>query len=171
MSGKTLLWVRSLDSLDVRPLTGTEGARGPFWSTDSRWIGFFAAGKLAKVAASGGAPELLCDAPQTAYAGGTWGPDGTIVFAAGFVGLSRVSSAGADRSALANVSPGEAAHRFPFFLPDGRHFLYQQGSAIFVTALDSPTSQRLLAADSGAIYAPPGYLLFVRQGDALRTTV
>jgi len=164
-SGKVLLWVRALDSIAPRPLPNTEGAGLPFWSPDSRWIGFFAQGKLKKIDPNGGAPQVLCDAPVGE--GGTWNRDGTIVFAPWLfsLGLSKVSSLGGDASAITKVAR-EDYHRFPSFLPDGRHFLYfaQGGSSgVYVGSLDSEKSQRLLSADSAAIYAQ-GYLFFVREG-------
>ena len=178
-SQKFLLWVRLLDSLVAQPLPETEGATLPFWSTDSRWIGFFADAKLKKVDSSGGSPQILCDVHDEW--GGTWNRDGTIVFAAaGASGsvLYRVSSSGGEAIAITKSGPGN--HQFPHFLPDGHHLIYYvsaltpfskhvesgliQNTGIHVTTLDSAEDQHLFEADSAAIYAPPGYVLFVRQG-------
>ncbi|HEV8132810.1 MAG TPA: protein kinase, partial [Acidobacteriota bacterium] len=123
--GKRQLWVRPLDALAAQPLAGTEDASYPFWSADSQYIGFFTGGKLKKINASGGPAQTLCDAPIGR--GGTWNRDGTILFAPNAAGsLYRVSAAGGAASAVTKVneSRGERAHRFPCFLPDGRHFLY-----------------------------------------------
>ena len=97
----------------------------PFWSPDSRFIGFFAQGKLKKIDASGGSPQTLCDAP--AGNGGTWNREGVIVFAPNREGvLARVSAAGGIPAAVTALDRRrqETAHLWPQFLPDGRHFLY-----------------------------------------------
>jgi Tol biopolymer transport system component len=162
----SLLWVRPLDSLDARPLIGTDGGDLPFWSPDSRSIAFFAQGKLKKVDASGGPVQTLCDAP--AGVGGSWNRDGIIVFAAsGSGGLSRVSAAGGQPIALTTLdaSRKETSHRWPQFLPDGRRFLFvvRPGTEVRLGSLDSPETRTVLNADSKVVYTP-GYLLFVRQG-------
>lgn len=163
--GPALLWVRSLDALESRSLAGTDGALFPFWSPDSRFIGFFAQGKLKKIDLSGSGPQILCDAPTGL--GGTWSDDGTIVFAPSTAsGLSRVAAAGGQPTAVTTLdtAAGERTHRWPAFLPDGRHFLFVAlpSTTIYVGSLDSPERTRLLAADSKALYAPSGHLLFVR---------
>ncbi len=125
--GQNLLWVRSLDSLSAHALPGTESVTAfPFWSPDSRFIGFFAGGKLKKIDASGGPPQTLCDV-GAASRGGTWNRDGVIVFAAdGLVPLYRVSAAGGEPIPVTALDQSrfETSHRWPFFLPDGRHFLF-----------------------------------------------
>jgi serine/threonine protein kinase/Tol biopolymer transport system component len=169
--GKTgnSLWVRPLDSTLARPLAGTEGApREPFWSPDSRQIGFSADGKLKTVDITGAPPQTLCDAPT--FAGGTWNQQDVIVFSTG-VALKRVAASGGQPVFITEPDQArqETNHRWPFFLPDGNHFLFlasfsEPGTrAIYVGALDSPDRTRLVAADSKAAYAAPGYLLFVRQ--------
>jgi Tol biopolymer transport system component len=160
-----LLWVRSLDTLEVRPLTGTDGANFPFWSPDSKSIAFFTPGKLRKIDVSGGPPQTLCDA--TAGEGGTWNRDGVIVFAPNGTGaLFRVSSAGGQPTPVTTLSTAgkETSHRWPYFLPDGRHFLFlsQPSNVVYAGALDSPDLTRVVNADSRALYAP-GYLLFLRE--------
>jgi Tol biopolymer transport system component len=164
-SGKVLLWVRPLDSTAPRALPNTEGATLPFWSPNSRWIAFFAQGKLKKTDIDGGAPQVLCDA--AVGEGGTWNRDGTIVFGPWLfsLGLSRVSSLGGEAT-LVTKGARQEYERFPSFLPDGHHFLYfAQGgnSGVYIGSLDSEESEHVLSADSAAIYAE-GYLLFVRQG-------
>jgi len=123
--GQALLWVRSLDSLSAQALPGTEDAFSPFWSPDGRFIGFFAGGKLKKIDASGAPPQTLCDAADSR--GGTWNRDGVIVFASSAFGLLyRVSAAGGEPSPVTALDQSrfETSHRWPYFLPDGRHFLY-----------------------------------------------
>ncbi|MDA2927154.1 protein kinase [Acidobacteria bacterium AH-259-G07] len=169
--GKELLWVRPMDSLGAQPLPGTEEAYSPFWSPDSRFIGFFAGGKLKKVEASGGPVLTLCDAPSSR--GGTWNGNGVIVFAPTPTdGLYRVPESGGEATPVTTLekSAGERTHRWPHFLPDGHHFLYavdaeQSGqSGIYLGSLDSKEVTRLLDDYSSPGYTPPGYLLFVRQG-------
>ena len=166
--GKQMLWIRPLNSTVAQPMSGTEGATYPFWSADSRYVGFFAASKLNKLDASGGPPQALCDA--SAGRGGTWNSAGTIVFAPDTTsGLARVDAAGGTRVALTILDPKETSHRWPDFLPDGNHFLYfahgstNADSGIYLAALDSKQRKLLLRNDSNAIYAAPGYLLFVRD--------
>src|SRR5438132_916430 len=170
-TGKTLLWVRPLDALVAQPLAGTDDARYPFWSPDSRFIGFFAGGKLKKVEVTGGAMSTLCNA--TGGRGGAWNRDDIIIFAPdNRTGLSRVSAAGGEPSPVTTLDPSrqENTHRFPQFLPDGRHFLYfarsaqPENNAIYVSSLDQPQAKRIIRADTNVAYAPPGYLLFPREG-------
>jgi eukaryotic-like serine/threonine-protein kinase len=171
-SGKNLLWIRSLDSLAVQPLAGTENPSFPFWSPDSRSIGFFADGKLKRIDASGGPPQTLCDVPVSR--GGTWNRTGDILFSPVPDGpLYRVSASGGLPSQLTRFDParGETSHRWPFFLPDGRHFLYlvasfggeREKTGIYVASLDSKEEKFLVRANSSLAYAPPGYLLFFRE--------
>jgi len=166
------IWVRPLDASETRVLAGTEGALSPFWSPDSRKIGFFAGGKLKAVDYSGGPVQVLCDAP--AGEGGTWNREGVILFGNFFGGLRRVLAAGGESTAITmpDAAHQETSHRWPYFLPDGRHFLYlaQQPNSIYAGSLDSKETKRLLVADSRAVYAPPGYLLFVRQGTLMGQT-
>src|SRR5579872_7578258 len=128
-----------MDSWQAQPLEGTEGASMPFWSPDSRFIGFFADGKLKKIEASGGAPLALADAP--AGRGGTWNRDGTILFTPFFsTPVFRVSVAGGVATPVTtlNRNSNESTNRWPYFLPDGRHFLYLAGNPL--TPTGSPTN-------------------------------
>lgn len=171
--GKELLWVRPLDSLSAQALPGTEGAldaSSPFWSPDSRFIGFFANGKLKKVDASGAPPQILCDAADGR--GGTWNGDGVILFAPDNSGpLYRVSAAGGEPLPLTALDQSrlESSHRWPYFLPDGRHFLYlvrgsqAESGGIYVGSLDAKETKRLLPTTLNATYVAPGLLLFVRN--------
>ena len=172
-SGKVTLWVRALDTLTAKSLPGTEGAAMPFWSPDSRSIGFFGQAKLKRIDVEGGPPQTLSDAPRAR--GGSWNREGVIIFAPSrdAAPLSRVSSAGGETVPVTKLMPGQTRQGSPSFLPDGRHFLYfAQGSSaeisgVFLGSLDSADGQRLVAADSPAVYAPPGYVLFIREGTLL----
>ncbi len=165
--GKRLLWVRSLDSLGAQPLTGTDGATAPFWSPDSRSIGYFASGKLFKVEASGGRSQALCDVVENR--GGAWSRDGVILFS-GPDGLLRVSAQGGTPTLTTKLDPTEEAHRWPYFFPDGRHFIFlgdaqtSENHHIRVGSLDSQETQILFSAVTRVAYAPPGFLLYVSQG-------
>ena len=173
--GKRMLYLRALDSSDPQPLPGTAGAYFPFWSPDSRFIGFFADGKLKKIDATGGGPpQTLCDVPESPGGrGGTWNSEGVIVFAPSSTGgLHRVSEGGGPSTPITRLdeSRQEESHRWPYFLPDGHHFLYfsrsiqPQNNAVVVGVLDGKdTPRRLMSAESNVAYAPPGYLLFWRD--------
>jgi hypothetical protein len=121
--GTHRLWLRSLASLAERQIPGSENASFPFWSPDSRFIAFFAGGKLKKVQVSGGPPVVLCDVVQGR--GGAWNRDNVIVFGSLGSPLERVSSAGGSPVAVATLDSAysETSHRWPHFLPDGRRFL------------------------------------------------
>ena len=172
-SGKESLWIRPLDSLEAHPLAGTEiggGASRPFWSPDSRSIAFVGGGKLRKIDVSGGPAQTLTD--SGIGAGGTWNRDGVIVFVRNLAeGLYRIPATGGTPTRVTTLdkSRNEIVHSWPYFLPDGRHFLFlarssqTDKSAIFVGSLDSKETKFLLNADSSMAYAPPGYLLFARQ--------
>jgi eukaryotic-like serine/threonine-protein kinase len=165
--GKTQLWVRSLDTLTAQVLAGTEGAFQPFWSPDSRYLGFFADGKLKKIEVSGGPPVTLCVAPDPRS--GTWNQGGVIVFAPTTnSALQKVSAAGGVPTAATVLGQGETAHVRPFFLPDGRHFVYRAytgpaGGPIYVASLDSVERKLLFNADSTNVVYSQGYLLFLRE--------
>jgi eukaryotic-like serine/threonine-protein kinase len=170
--GRDLLYLRRLDSTQAQPLPATEGAAYPFWSPDGHAVGFFAQGKLKRIDVSGGSPQILCDA--TGPRGGSWGSTGTIVFSTETGGQIRfVSEAGGESRRITHLaSRSGESFRWPSFLPDGRHFLYLSiagtGSATGISAasLDSKELRRIAVADSGAIYSPPGHVLF-RTGDRL----
>jgi Tol biopolymer transport system component len=170
--GRRSLWVRALDALQPRLLPGTEGALHPFWSPDSRFLGFFADGKLKKIDASGGPPQVLANAPFD-Y-GGTWSRDGVIVFAPTVdEGLYRVSASGGTPVAVTRLGPREEAHRWPSFLSDGRHVVFladarrTEDHHLKIGSIDAPNSQVLSNAVSSVAFAEPGYILFVRAGSLL----
>jgi Tol biopolymer transport system component len=167
--GPQRLWLRPLDKTDAQPVAGTEGAEYPFWSADSRSIGFFALGKLYRVDIGGGFPQALANASPGR--GGTWNADGTILFAPGTQRpLLRIAASGGEASAITRLNPPhQTGHRFPQFLPDGRHFLFYavggpQESGIYLGSLDGGEPKRLTGADSAGAYLEPGHVVFVRQG-------
>jgi len=171
--GKTALWMRALSAPSAQQLTGTEGAQFPFWSPDSRAIGFFAEARLKTVDLTGGVVQVLCGAP--ASFGATWSRDGTIVFAPSLYGpLNRVPASGGTPAATTKLPrPGSIqAHRWPFFLPDGRHFLYVAqwsspadpgGDGIYVGSLDSGDAKLVSPELTGNVLFASGHLLYVRD--------
>ena len=170
--GKTLLWVRRLDSLTARALPGTEGANYPFWSPDSRFIGFFTEDKLKKIEAAGGPAQTLANVTGGGR-GGTWNRSEVIVFAPNYLdALYRISAKGGDATPVTTLdhSRQENSHRWPHFLPDSHHFLYfvrssqRENQGIYVGSFDSKDKRLLVSASGSAAYVPPGYLLFVRDG-------
>jgi eukaryotic-like serine/threonine-protein kinase len=171
-SGRSQIWLRPLNALSAQPLPGTEGARRPFWSPDSRFLGFFAGGTLMKIAISGGPPRKICD--FRLGADGTWSLEGVILFDAPQSPIQRVPADGGTPVAAlkADASRNERQVAWPEFLPDGRHFLYcafagNRGENTYrIGSLDSNETRPLMPAGpagSFVAYAPPGYLLFVRE--------
>jgi Tol biopolymer transport system component/tRNA A-37 threonylcarbamoyl transferase component Bud32 len=183
VGGTNQLYIRPLEALTAQPLAGTEGATFPFWSPDSRFVGFFAGGKLKKIDASGGPAITLADAP--AGRGGSWSRDGVIVFGPLNSGpLQRVSASGgaASPATTQDTASSEGNHRMPWFLPDGQHFLYAVAGvgglggatsasvtirigSLMGTERDPLEGKIVAETNSHAIYSQ-GYLLFVRE-DAL----
>jgi serine/threonine protein kinase/Tol biopolymer transport system component len=169
--GQPALWVRSLDAAGARVLPGTERARGPFWSADSRSIGFFADSNLRRIEARGGAPQTVTYA--LAGTNGTWGSDGTILFSSTPVpALRRVNAAGGNVEPVTTPATDSTGHRHPQFLPGGRQFLFFVGGpdpvrGVYLGTLESADVTRLLASDTQAEYLAPGWLVFVRQGTLL----
>ena len=159
------LFVRSLDSGDATAIGGTDGAKQPFWSPDGLSLGFFARGKLMKVAIAGGVPVVICDAPDGK--GGAWSPTGTIVFGPDmiFEGLAKVSADGGrvEPATLVDFDRGENSHRWPVFMPDGIHFLFfvrasiDERRGVYVARLDRPASTPgapLFRSESEAVFVP-----------------
>jgi eukaryotic-like serine/threonine-protein kinase len=164
---RPMLWLRSLDRVDARRLAGTEDAQDPMWSPDSRWIGFFADGKLKKLSAADGRVQVI---NQTAnFRGGTWGPEDTILFGSGREPILSVNPAGGPTTPVTviDASRQEGTHRNPHVLPDGHHFLYsifggrQDQNGVYAGSLDGKTKKLLVPVNTTAVYTPPGYLLFV----------
>ena len=168
--GAPRLWTRALDSITPRELSGTDDASFPFWSPDSRFLGFFAEGKLKTVDAFGGVPEVIADTPDGR--GGTWNTDGVILYAGEISsGLKWVPATGGVPSSATKLdsSLGEASHRFPRFLPDGRHFVYvslagETHTGVYVASLDSEVKKQLLPGSWSTPYAVADHLLSVHEG-------
>jgi serine/threonine protein kinase len=167
---KPMLWLRPLNTLEARELPGTESAQGPFWSPDSRWIGFASEHRFKKVPAAGGPVQVIAEA-RSETRGSSWGADGTILFSSGNRSIDRVSDSGGAVTPVTkrDLSHNEGPSRFPYFLPDGQHFVFTlrnlaaEQRGIYVGSLDGKVKKPLLALDSSAAYAPPGYLLFVSE--------
>jgi len=172
----TQLWVRSLDSMSAWRLEDADGAMLPFWSPDSRRIGFFAVssagiGQLKTISVSGGRAEVVCAAPSGR--GAAWSPSNVIVFAPDAGGpLYRVPASGGTPEPVTTLDPArnEYGHRFPSFLPDGDHFLFAalpgKGglSDIFAASLSDSSRTLVASMETAPVYAEPGWLLYVRQG-------
>jgi len=169
------LFIRRLDRLEGTPLAGTEDAYSPFFSPDGQWIGFFAANKMRKVQVSGGSPLTLGEIESGEQArGGTWGRGGSIVFTPQFeAGLFRVSDTGGKAEPLTKLDSTrkERSHRWPVFLPDGKHVVfavqlagqrYDEGE-IDVVSLESGERKKLYQGGAFPRYAASGHLLFVRN--------
>ncbi|MDQ3349224.1 MAG: serine/threonine-protein kinase, partial [Acidobacteriota bacterium] len=140
-AGGPVLWIRPLDGFSAQAIAGTANASSPFWSPDSRWVAFISDGKLRKVEASGGPIVTICDAIQTPP--GSWNADDVILFTHGDRTIARVPAGGGAPVELTQLAEGERAHVSPYFLPDGRHFLYTvhalglHHSAVFLSSIDS----------------------------------
>jgi Tol biopolymer transport system component len=178
--GESRLWLRSLATTTAQPLAGTEGATYPFWSPDGRSVGFFAGGELQRLDLGGGAPHAL--APATNGSGGTWSADGVILFAPSRTArLMRVAATGGASVAVTTLAPKQQGHHSPFFLPDGRRFLFYALGApdvdgVYLGALDGGVPVRLTPSDGvGGLYLPAvldsaealrrgGWLLWARAG-------
>jgi len=168
--GRNVLWVRPLDALEPRQLRGTENAMSPFWSPDNRYIGFFSDGNLRTVSAAGGIPETLAEGIWVGF-GGTWNAGGDILYSAGPLNpIQKISASGGEPVTVTHLDEtrGENGHRWPYFLPDGVHFLYVIATAdpvndgIYVGSTESDMKKLLFRNLSQAIYVP-GYILFVRE--------
>jgi Tol biopolymer transport system component len=169
--GEFRLYLRGVDESEARALDGTDGGHYPFWSPDSRWLGFVAKGKLRKVPANGGPVQTICDAPDGK--GGTWNRDGVIVFTPDSgTPLYRVAAVGGEATQITelDLERGDNSHRQPRFLPDGRNVVfYVRNSAgdndgwVRVIGLDEGGSGHdLVRSPASARYAA-GHLLFVRD--------
>lgn len=177
--GRIHIWLRPIDSLEGRPLAGTENVLGfPFWSADSRSIGFFTGTKIKRIDLSDGTVREIADRPAAgAGLGGTWSREGTILV--GSVGISKLSASGGALEPLAGYDPqGGELIRWPMFLPDGKHFLFlitssdRSKSEVYVGSIDSSEKKLLFDSDSNAFYSPSpdgegGYLLFARGSTLL----
>jgi len=172
------LYLRSLDSGDLQPLSGTNLARAPFWSPDSRFIGFFAESKLKVIPAAGGPAQILCSETGLGT-GGTWNREGVILFGIEEGHLRRVdANKGGQCTAVGKDDPYDRA-RFPVFLPDGNHFFYvrqaidQASQGIYLATLADPIGRKVLSDNSSVVYSPPAssggraYVLFLRENNLM----
>jgi len=169
--GERQLWLRAFDEPSARPLQGTGDAASPFWSPDGRSIGFFAEGNLKRIETAGGPPDVLCEADGRD--GGTWSPEGVILFSRPPNSvIHRIPASGGKPEPVTTFDPtaGDFGHRSPWFLPDGRHFLYSArrgvggANPLLVASLDGGKPKLLLEISSNAIYSPTGHLLYWRDG-------
>jgi Tol biopolymer transport system component/predicted Ser/Thr protein kinase len=168
--GSAQIWMRALDDLQGRMIPATDDGVLPFWSPDGRYLAFSTQDKLKKVDLRGGRPEVLCDIASYGR-GGSWSPRGVIVFSGGAEGpIFKVSEDGGAPEPATTLDSAETGHRFPRFLPDGRHFLFaampprQSQFEIYVGSIDSPSRRRLMTADGTPVYVDPGYLIYTRNG-------
>jgi len=171
----TQLYLRRLDSLTAQPLVGTEGGTFPFWSPDSRSVGFFTADRLKRIEANGGTPVTICNA--NLGRGASWNQNGEIIAALSYnSGISRVSASGGAPTPISQANNTVySSHRFPWFLPDGKHFVYvavnhnaptSADTAVFFATIDGKENRLLLHTLSNAIYAS-GYLLYQRDNSLI----
>ncbi len=173
--GKREIYVRRMDGFAVQAIAGTEGGVMPFWSPDSKSIGFFADRKLRRVPAAGGPALTICEAQDGR--GGTWNENDLIVFSpAPFTGLSKVSASGGSPETLTRVEVAGGTHRMPWFLPGGKRLLYFAGAQLSdasknseIRELDLATGKSTIIAreNSEGRFVEPGYLAFVREGNLL----
>jgi Tol biopolymer transport system component len=166
---KNAIFVQRLSAGKAEPLGGTEAGIFPFWSPDGKYIGFFANGKLRKIEAAGGPVQALCDAPDGR--GGAWNEQGTILFAPSIAGpLQRVSDGGGkpEEATPAHKDDNEFTNRNPYFLPDGKHFLFVQRSgkdtvgSVHAGSLDGGQPKQVLPVGSNVAYSN-GYLFYIKD--------
>ena len=174
-NGRRMLWVRPLHGLAAQPLAGTEEAMHPFWSPDSAHVGFFAGGKMKRISAAGGPPQTLCDASDGR--GGTWSRDGLILFSPSIRdGIFSVPAVGGSPTPVTKLDDErDTSHRYPSFLPDGRHFIYlhqyageaHEKNGLVLASLDGKVNRPLVATRANGTYVAPGYVIFWRDGSLL----
>jgi len=168
---RNTIWVRRLDTSTAEKLQGTEGAAWQFWSADGKWLGFFADGKLKKISSSGGPVTVLADAPNAR--GGAWSPDNVIVYTRDYrdcLWKVRASGGAAVRATQLDLAK-HSTHRWPAFLPDGKHFLFlainhsggrREDNGVYMGSVDSTASKLVLVSDAGALYSS-GFLLYHQE--------
>jgi serine/threonine-protein kinase len=173
-SGTQQLYLRAMDSLEARPIPGTEGATNPFFSPDGQWLGFFAGGKVKKISVSGGAAVTLGDAviPR----GANWGSHGTIAFAPTTIaGLQQVLDAGGTPQPLTRLEKGDVSHRWPEFLPGDKAVLFSAGptainftnARIAVQSVGTGGRRDLVQGGMNPRYAPSGHLVYAQGGSLM----
>jgi Tol biopolymer transport system component len=172
--GTQQLYLRAMDNLEARPIPGTEGGVGPFFSPDGQWVGFFAGGKLKKVSVSGGAAVTLGDAPVPL--GASWSSQGTIAFASSAnVSLQQVPDAGGAPQPLTRIEKGEVGHRWPEFLPGGKGVLFAAGGTglnfanaqVAVQSVATGERRNLVQGATQPRYAPSGHLVYLQGGSLM----
>ncbi|HYL85789.1 MAG TPA: protein kinase [Candidatus Angelobacter sp.] len=172
--GTQQIYLRAMDSLEARPVPGSEGAANPFFSPDSQWLGFFAGQKLKKISISGGAAETLGDA--TLAHGASWSDHGTIAFSPATASfLQQVSEAGGAQQPLTRLAVGEVSHRWPEFLPGGKALLFAASTSSFswtnsqviVQALGTGERRNLIQGATHPRYASSGHLVYAQGGNLM----
>ena len=169
-AGKNQLWIRPLNQTKATLLANAENPGYPFWSPDSRSIGFFSDGKLKRMKLPDGSPEVICDAPQPE--GATWNQDDVILFSHE-LSLFRVPASGGAPQRVTQVEPGQEAHRWPWFLPDGKHFLFMddanrtESHRLRIGSLDSSETHELLSSFISNMTYAKGHVFFVRAGNLM----
>jgi len=174
-SRRNMLWLRALDSSEAKAIEGSEDAASPFWSPDSRFLAFFAGGKLKKASVTGAPPLNLCDVRENPRAG-SWNRDGVIIFSPSSVDpIFRIDAAGGTPESLTSLDTekAETTHRWSTFLPDGNHFIYMagthtagiqaEGNAIYVASLAAPSERKLILHGRSNVVYSKGHLLYVRD--------
>jgi hypothetical protein len=170
-AGRIQLWIRPLDQAEARPLPGTDGASLPFWSPDSRSIGYFIPGRLDRIDLDSGLVRHLCET-RSSPLGGTWNRDGVILFGTGGMPIQRITSGGGTPASVIELDRAEAAQAWPAFLPDGRQFLYlsirSSGSGIYAASIDTPRPKRIIEANRNALFVALDQLVFGRDDTLFR---
>jgi Tol biopolymer transport system component/predicted Ser/Thr protein kinase len=173
-TGQTSIWLRPLSEFRARPLPDTRGGQLPFWSPDGRYLGFFADGKLKRVRVDGGRPEILCDA--STGRGASWSTNDIIVFGPAPAGpLYRVRASGGtpEVATVLDTTQGETAHRWPCFLPDGKHFIFAALPTVngefksYIGSVGSTDRKPLISSTGAPLYSAPGYLIYHRNESLL----
>ncbi len=172
--GAQQIYLRAMDSLEAKPIPGTEGAVNPFFSPDGQWLGFFAGGKLKKVSVSGGAALTLGDAVNSG--GASWGSQGMIAFPSSYVSpFQQVPDAGGAPQPLTHLEKGENSHRWPEFLPGGKALLFATGVAttnwinprVAVQSVGTGERRNLIQGGTNPRYAPSGHLVYAQGGSLM----
>jgi Tol biopolymer transport system component len=179
--GLSELWLRPFDSFEARPLAGTEGSNYAFWSPDSRHVGFFVNGRLKRIEIASGRVQPIGGEGSSFPRGGSWGPDGKILFAPNSnTGIWIIDASGGTPRQLTTPDPEivDASHRWPRFLPDGKHYLFllwtndlqarEEHGGVYLTSIDSEEPPIRVVADASSMaYAPSGHLLVMQENNLM----